>query len=205
MPIRAVIFDYGGVLWNMRWDVTRALESEHGLRERAIPEAHYSSESWRQLEVGVGERDAWLAESHQALETAAGRPLPPIFARWAGEQHLIEPNIELIRRLRPRYRTGVLSNADRTLIDRLRELAIADLFDDIVVSGEVGVAKPETRIYALAAQRLGLAPDECVFIDDLERNVEAAFEAGMVGVHFRHDLGHDLAAQLAELGVACEA
>ena len=61
------------------------------------------------------------------------------------------------------------------------------------------------RIYELAARRLGLPPDECVFIDDLERNVEAAFEAGMVGVHFRVDLGHDLEAQLAELGVIPEA
>lgn len=204
MPIRGVIFDYGGVLWNMRWDVTRALEAEHGLGERAIPEAHYSTDAWRQLEVGVGEREVWLAESHRTLEEAAGRPLPPIFTNWADQQHLIAPNIELIRRLRPRYRTGILSNADRTLTTRLRELTIADLFDDIVVSGEVGVAKPERRIYELAARRLKLTPDECVFIDDLERNVEGAFEAGMVGVHYRVDLGDDLAAQLTELGLACE-
>ena len=95
----------------------------------------------------------------------------------------------------------MLSNADNTLVRALRDAhGIDDLFDDIVVSADVGMAKPDARIYALSAQRLGLPPDECVFIDDLPRNVEAAREAGMQAVHFRVN-EHDLEAQLAELGV----
>jgi putative hydrolase of the HAD superfamily len=67
------------------------------------------------------------------------------------------------------------------------------------------MAKPEPRIYALAAQRLGLPPEECVFVDDLEANVNAAREAGMQGICYRIDLGHSLEAQLAELGVNARA
>ena len=199
--IRGLIFDYGGVLWDMRWDLARTLEQEHGLRERTIVETLYGSEIYKQLEVGVGDRQAWLDESHQALESAAGRELPPLHRSWRERQHLIAPYIDLIRRLRPPYKTAVLSNADSTLSRRLGEShGIADLFDDVVVSADVGMAKPDARIYALAAQRLGLAVDACVFIDDLARNVDAAREAGMHAVHFLVN-EHDLEAQLAELGV----
>lgn len=201
MTIRSVILDYGGVLWDMRWDITRTLEQEHGLRERALVETLYGSETWRQLEVGVGDREAWLTEAHRDLETVVGRELPPLHRHWRERQHLIAPNIDLIRRLRPKYKTSVLSNADNTLIDRLRDVGVADLFDDIVCSADVGMAKPEARLYALAAERLGLSASECVFVDDLERNIDAAREAGMHSVHFRVDQGHVLEDQLAELGV----
>ena len=200
--IKAVIFDYGGVLWDMRWDLARTLEQEHGLRERTIVETLYGSEAWAKIQVGVGERDAWLDESHRALETAAGRELPPLHPHWRERQHLIAPNIDLIRRLRPAFKTAVLSNADNSLTDALRESqGIHDLFDDIVVSADVGLAKPDVRIYALSARRLKLAPAECVFIDDLPRNVEGARAAGMHAVHFLVN-EHNLETQLADLGVS---
>jgi FMN phosphatase YigB (HAD superfamily) len=63
------------------------------------------------------------------------------------------------------------------------------------------MAKPETGIYTLAARRLGLEPGECVFVDDLDTNVEAARQVGMQAVLFRVDKGDDLRAQLAALGV----
>jgi putative hydrolase of the HAD superfamily len=200
--IKGLIFDYGGVLWDMRWDITRTLEQEHGLAERTIVETLYGSDTWRQLEIGVGDRQAWLDESHLALERVAGRELPRLHAHWRDRQHLIAPNIDLIRRLRPPYRTAVLSNADSTLVDRLRhEHGIADLFDDVICSADIGVAKPEPRIYAIAAARVGLPADECVFIDDLERNVDAARAAGMHAVLYRVDAGDDLESQLRALGV----
>jgi epoxide hydrolase-like predicted phosphatase len=185
----------------MRWDLARTLEQEHGLRARTIIETLYGSETWQKLEVGVGDRQTWLDESHRALEVAAGRELPPLHRHWRERQHLIAPNIDLIRRLRPAYKTAVLSNADSTLSTVLREShGIADLFDAIVVSADVGMAKPDAQIYALAAQRLGLPTEDCVFIDDLAGNVEAAREAGMHGVQFLVN-EHDLEEQLAELGV----
>jgi putative hydrolase of the HAD superfamily len=206
LEIQGLIFDYGGVLWDMRFEVTRALEQEHGLRERLIVETLYGTETWRRLEVGDGDREQWLREAHTLLETEAGRELPPLHRHWRQEQRLIAPNIELIERLRPPYRTSVLSNADSTLMRRLTdEHRIHHLFDDIICSADVGMAKPEPKIYTLAAQRLGLPPEACVFIDDLEVNVQAARGAGMHGICFRIDLGHTLEEQLAELGVRVEA
>ncbi|PKW12542.1 HAD-IA family hydrolase [Saccharopolyspora spinosa] len=74
--------------------------------------------------------------------------------------------------------TALVSNAGG-----LREPDLADLFDAVVLSGAVGVSKPNAEIYLLAARRLGLEPGQCVFVDDLPRNVAGAVGAGMVGVH----------------------
>ena len=63
------------------------------------------------------------------------------------------------------------------------------------------MAKPEAAIFVLSAERLGLEPGECVFVDDLDANVEAARQVGMQGLLFRVDKGDDLRAQLAGLGV----
>jgi putative hydrolase of the HAD superfamily len=70
-----------------------------------------------------------------------------------------------------------------------------DMFDVVVISGEVGMRKPEERIFRHAAGLLGLAPAQCVFIDDIEVNVAAAEALGMTAI-----LHHDPAATIARLG-----
>jgi len=201
VTIKGIIFDYGGVILDMRWDIARELALDHGLGERAIVDTMYGSDTWRQVETGKGDREAWLVEAHTKLEEMAGKPMPPLHVHWREKQHLIEANLALIELLRPAYKTALLSNADETLRDRLRTFGIERLFDGIVISADVGMVKPDPEIYALAAERIGLPPAECVFVDDMESNIEAARAAGMQGVHYRVDLGHDLAAQLSELGV----
>ena len=202
MPIRGIIFDFGGVITNMRWDVARELEQQHGLEKNTLLRTLYDSDDWRAVEVGQGDIEAWRDGAHLRLEEAAGKPLPPLHEQWRQSWGLIRENIALIEALRSSYRVSILSNADRTLEERLRDgLRLHHLFDDVISSAVVGMAKPERRLYRLAAERLGLAPDECVFIDDREDNVAAAREVGMQGIHFRVHRGDDLAAQLAELGV----
>jgi len=201
-PPAGVIFDFGGVIWNMRWDVCRSLETAHGLARDSLFTTLYGGKAWREIERGRGDREAWLAGAHAALERQAGRLLPPLHAEWRGAGGPIIENLALIRRLRPPYRLGVLSNADVTLRGRLRdELAIHDDFDDIVCSAEVGLAKPEPGIYTLACARLGLPPTACVFVDDHEPNVRAAEAAGLRGLLYHVHRGDDLAAQLQAAGV----
>ena len=197
-----MIFDFGGVIWNMRWDVCRALETTHRLPEGSIFATLYRCPAWQEVERGRGDREAWRAGARAALEAEAGRGLPPLHDEWRAAQAPIAENLALIRGLRPPYRLGVLSNADLTLRSRLSAIPGApDLFDDIVCSAEVGLAKPEPAIYALACRRLGVAPEETVFVDDAPVNVEAAQGAGLGGVLHRVDRGDDLRAQLAALGI----
>ena len=203
---RAVVFDFGGVLWDMRWDVARELDRVHGLPRSSVFETLYRSPAWAGVERGIGDPIAWLDEAHRELERRAGRALPRLHEEWRKAQAPVELNIALVRALRPAYRCSVLSNADASLRGRLEgELALHHLFDDIVVSAEVGMAKPTREIFRLAAERLGLPAAACVFVDDWDQNVEAAREVGMQAVLHRADRGHDLRAQLAEVGVTAAA
>lgn len=201
-PIRAVVLDFGGVIHDMRWDVCRELEATHGLPRNALFETLYRTPTWEALQRGRGEREAWLEEARRLLEARAGRPLPRLHDAWRASQRPIAETIALVKALRPPYRVSILSNADASLRERLRDgLGIHDLFDDVVCSAEVGIAKPEPAIYRLAAERLGLPPGSCVFVDDYEANVAAARAVGMQAILFRIDRGDDLVALLGELGV----
>ncbi len=199
--LAGIVFDFGGVIWNMRWDVCRTLESTHGLARGSVFATLYGSDAWREVERGRGDREAWLVSAHAALEAEVGRSLPAVHEAWRDAQGPIAENIALIRRLRPSYRLSILSNADLTLRVRLDELGIADDFDDVISSAEVGLAKPDLEIYALACARLALPPSACIFVDDHEPNVRAAETAGMRAILHRHDRGDDLATQLEALGV----
>jgi putative hydrolase of the HAD superfamily len=186
---------------NMRWDVARALEEEHGLERSSLLRSLYDNDEWRAVEVGEGDIEVWRAGAHRRLEETAGKPLPPLHEQWRRSWGPIHENIRLVRSLRPPYRIAILSNADVTLERRLREGRLHHLFDAVISSAVVGLAKPDHAIYRLAAERLDLRVEECLFIDDAEPNVTAAREVGMAAVHFRVHKGDDLAAQLAELGV----
>lgn len=82
-------------------------------------------------------------------------------------------------------RTAMLSNAD----GGFEQPEWAELFDAIVVSGAVGVAKPDPEVYSLTARRLDVPARQCVFVDDLRSNVDGAVAVGMVGVHHRSARG----------------
>jgi FMN phosphatase YigB (HAD superfamily) len=187
---RAVIFDFGGVLLDMRWDVARELDRAHGLPRSSVFETLYRCPAWADIECGVGDPTAWTDGAHRELERRAGRALPRLHDEWRKAQVLIERNVALVRALRPPFRCSVLSNADVSLRGRLEgELAVHHLFDDIVVSAEVG-------------ERLGVPPAACVFVDDWDKNIEAARALDMTAVLHRADKGDDLRAQLAAVGVS---
>lgn len=94
--------------------------------------------------------------------------------------------VAFVRTLRPRVRTGIVSNSsDGARREEQRRYGFEDLVDDIVYSHEVGIAKPDPAIFRLACDRLGVAPAEAVFVDDVPGHVAAAAELGMHGVLHR--------------------
>jgi len=188
----------------MRWDVARELDRAHGLPRSSVFETLYRTDAWHGIERGVGDLTEWTEGAHRELERRAGRPLPRLHEEWRRAQMAVAANVDLVRRLRPRYKVSVLSNADMSLRGRLERDGLHGLFDDVVVSAEVGMAKPDPAIFRLAVERLGLTPAECVFVDDWDDNVEAARAVGMRGVIHRVDKGDDLRMQLLALGVATE-
>ena len=92
--------------------------------------------------------------------------------------------VQSIRRLRARYKTGLLCNAFSDLRYWISEWKIDDAFDHMPISAEVNLMKPDLAIYSLAAKHLGITPQEAIFIDDVAANIQGAQQVGMHGIQF---------------------
>jgi len=91
-----------------------------------------------------------------------------------------------IRELHPRYKVGLLSNAWDDLRQTLHtRWGIDGLFDELIISAEVKLVKPDPRIFHLAVDRLGVQPGETVFIDDIAENIDAARKEGLIAIHYQ--------------------
>ena len=96
---------------------------------------------------------------------------------------LNKPLIEFARALRPTRLVSILSNAGSDLRKNyIQPYGFEGWMDDIVISAEVGLVKPDAAIYQLALERLKLTPEQAVFVDDLAENIEAARQAGLHAV-----------------------
>jgi len=202
--IHAVLFDFGGVFTASPFDAAEALGAELGAapgRVLAIVFGPYHEDTnhpWHRLERG----EIPLAEARDeiiALGRAEGLDTDPLrlFALLGRGEGARAPMVERARRLLVRgYRTGLVTNNAREFRDAWRKLVPADeLFEVIVDSSEVGVRKPDPRIYELALARLGgVPPEQALFLDDFPSNVAAAEKLGMRGVLVRPDLTSALAA-----------
>lgn len=204
-PIRAVIFDYGGVLTTPgRVAIMAWLE-----QERIQPESFSETlKAWlsrkappgtplHRLETGELEAEEFNRLLAQRLRSADGKPVEPtgllgrLFANMAPNPTMFD----LVREVRDRgVRTAMLSNSwgNDYPWDQLD-----GLFELSVISGETGLRKPDPRIYRTTLEQLGLQPHETVFVDDGAPNIEAAAEIGMRTV--LHSNSDQTRARLAEL------
>lgn len=188
---RAVLFDFGGVLLRQDWDEYDAFCERNGLPARALRRALYSTDEWRALQTGrISDRSVWRAAAIASLAEHCGDRAEGLFEEWyARPVRLHQPNIDLANALAAAgVRVGLLSNAAPDLETRITEqFGVEVEWTDRVISGLVGLAKPDPAIYHLAAERIGLPEAACFFIDDLGENVEAARGVGMRAHHFQGD------------------
>ena len=186
MTIRAVVFDIGGVLEiTPDLSVTELWETRLGLPAGELGKRMH--DTWAGGSIGAITED----DVHQAITdrlSLDGQQLAAFMADiW--REYLGTANTELIeyaRRLRPQYRTGILS--DSFVGARERERAaygFEDLVDKIVYSHEAGMSKPDPRIYALVCARLDVRAHETVFLDDADLCVDGAREAGIHAVRYQ--------------------
>ena len=190
--IRAVISDFGGVLTNPLLQAFVAYQEETG-----VDFSRFGTAMGRILERdGVHplfelECGRWTeAEFCDRLEAELGGDVSimEFQERYFANLHPNEPVIEYMRSLRGRgYRMALLTNNVREWEPKWRAKipSIDEIFEVIVDSGFVGMRKPDPRIYELTLERLGdVRAEECVFVDDLDVNCDAAREIGMHPVQF---------------------
>ncbi len=188
--IRAIIFDCFGVLTTDRWrEFSATLTTEQHEKARYALEHGYN--------VGRLKTNEFL----QQLQDITGRSrgeLEQVFLRTDFAKN--EQLLDYIARLKKTYKIGLISNVAS---DRIRQNILTkteqQLFDTMLMSFEVGVAKPDPQIYQLCCERLGIAASEAVMVDDIEAYCRAAEAIGMSSVvytdfsTFLHKLGELLA------------
>jgi epoxide hydrolase-like predicted phosphatase len=199
--IRAVIFDMGGVILRTEDLSSRTkLASKFGLTCRELEDIIFQSPESVRAELGEFTREEHWKNMARLLKFPESELDEFQRAYWDGDA--VDKELEAyIRGLRPRYKTGLLSNAwEGTRIDApVRGFTFLDAFDETVFSWEVRLRKPDPRIYRLLLERLGVQPQEAVFVDDFMKNIEGAKEVGMHTVWFKGR--EDAVRQLRELRV----
>jgi putative hydrolase of the HAD superfamily len=185
--LSGLLVDYGGVLTTNVWDSFRAFCEAEGIdREevkRAFRERPEAMALLRRLEAGELTEEEFAPLFGPLIGVRDDRTEGLVDRLFAGMQPE-EGMIEALRRARAEgIKTGLISNSwGRGRYDRD---SFAELFDGVVISGEVGLYKPQPEIFRLGAERIGLEPRECVFVDDLRENCEGAEQVGMTAVLHR--------------------
>ena len=185
--MRAILFDFGGVVvhWDPRRVYRRFLQTDRAIDDffREVGFHRWNAEQDRggrtwddavaELASRFPHRRELISAYHEFWEESIAGP--------------IEETVRILERLHSNgHRLVGLSNwsAEKFRLTRER-YALFNLFDDIVVSGEVGVMKPEHEIFEFTLRKLELRAEECLFIDDSKPNVDAAAAIGFQTIHFR--------------------
>jgi epoxide hydrolase-like predicted phosphatase len=195
--ITSVISDFGGVLTTPLVESFAAVQDETGIpfEELANAMARIQEEDGHhplyELETGKLTEVEFLQKLGDSLEPVLGhRPELHRFSEIYFEAlHPNEPMIDLMREAKESgQRMGMLTNNVREWEPLWRSmLPVDEIFEVVVDSGFVGCRKPDREIYDIALERMGVPPGECLFIDDIDVNCDAARELGMSAVHFQHN------------------
>lgn len=193
--LRAVLFDFGGVILSSPFEAFAAYEKDNGLPDgliRRLNSTNPDNNAWARLERSEVDLEGF-AELFEAEAQEAGYQVDglEIIGLLGGE---VRPAmVEALRRCKEKFLTGLLTNnfVTRTRSDdpdddptgRQAQIAeIMSMFDVVIESSQVGVRKPDPRFYEIACEKLGIEPHEAVFLDDLGINLKPARAMGMTTI-----------------------
>jgi putative hydrolase of the HAD superfamily len=201
-PVRAVIFDLGGVILESPFDVLDAYERELGIRPgtlaRITAYAALDDGPWQRLERGEIDLATFCeAFDERLVEAGVGPVTAPLMARITERLVVRDPMLGAVRALRRRYTVAALTNIwdSRDGLSRTLD-ALRREFDVFAESWRLGVRKPEPAIYRETCRRIGIAPEQAVFVDDIGANLKPARALGMRTIKFS-----SVEQTLADLGV----
>ncbi|WP_331767195.1 HAD-IA family hydrolase [Embleya sp. NBC_00896] len=185
-PYDAVLCDIDGVL--RHWPVADDLERAHALPLGALAAAAFAPARLMPAITGEVTDEEWrsavvadLTDVHGSMDRARAA-----VAAWSDLVPIVDREVvALLARLRGVAPVALVSNATTRLEWDLARQGLADLADTVVNTARVGVAKPDPRVYRIAAERVGTPVRRCLFVDDTPANVAAAREAGMTALHYR--------------------
>jgi epoxide hydrolase-like predicted phosphatase len=185
MSIRAIYFDLGGVIVRTEDKTARTrLGDEFGMSYDEIDKFVFECESARLASLGkISEDEHWLDVTRRLKQPESD--MPRIREAFFGGDNIDHQLVNLLRGLRVTHKTGLISNAWSGLRSWITHHQFEDAFDYLTISAEVGIAKPDARIYKYALEKLGVTAQEAIFVDDVQKNISACEALGMHGILFR--------------------
>lgn len=198
--IRNIIFDVGNVLVEYSWE--RMLQALHitGEAYDAVAKATALSPMWNELDRSLLS-DEEILQGFIKNAPEYEREIRLVWDNIPESIHCYDYSVEWVRKFRKKgYQTYILSNYSRRGFEMTRqELPFVEDMDGVLFSYEVKLVKPEPEIYQTLLEKFQLKPEECVFLDDNEKNIIAAREAGIHAIHFKNK--EQAEAELEKLGV----
>jgi putative hydrolase of the HAD superfamily len=190
LAIKAVIFDFGGVLTSSPFEAFARFERERGLpidiirRTNATNHLENAWAKFERAEVDIDTFDKLFAEESRALGAEVrGRDVLPLL-----QGDLRPEMVEALKRIKAQFKTGcITNNLPANAIGSMtgRSLYVAEvmvLFDHVMESAKIGLRKPDPRIYKMMVETLKVDPKACVYLDDLGVNLKPAREMGMTTI-----------------------
>ena len=172
MAIKAIVFDCFGVL----------VIAGHALLDHDYPQFVSDIEQLKLLsDTGNFSR----LEFNQAVAKLIGSTPEQADEHYWNNTKCIQPMIAFVKELKTsgKYKIGLLSNVNRDWMDKILPVFNEEnLFDDMVLSGDIHIVKPDPKIYKIMASNLGVKPEECLMVDDSKINILGAEQAGMKGI-----------------------
>ncbi|WP_128380414.1 HAD-IA family hydrolase [Streptomyces cavernae] len=186
VPYDAVLCDVDRVL--RHWPADDDIEHTHGLPRGAIATAAFAPARVHPAITGAITDEQWrsamaadLAETYGSQEQASAA-----VAAWTELVPLVDMElVALLTQVREVASVVLVANGTTRLEQDLARQGLDGLAHTVVNSARIGVAKPDPRVYRIAAELVGTRADRCLFVDDTEANVTAACNAGMAGLHYR--------------------
>ena len=183
--IKAIIFDFGRVISAQKPpSLFRSYEDELGLEPGTINSIMFDSEAWQDALVGRKTVEEFWHEIGPELGLNSVDEVDAFRHRYRADEEINQGVLDLIHRLHGNYKLAVLSNSPPGLSKWLADWNMLNFFKVVFCSGDEGMAKPDPEAFELTLERLGLKPNEAVFIDDTREHVEAARKLGLQGILF---------------------
>ena len=186
--IKAIIFDFYGVI---RSDEYHSWLHRHGLN---------TNQGYADANRQMNQGQTTLEEFLEKLSDISGLSVESIHREIVSNSLLNKAMLDLIFKLKPKYKIAILSNASSPhLRESLAKTGTEKLFDAVVISSELGITKPDTSIFNYCLDKLDVTADEAIYIDDNQRFVDAANKLGLTA--YCYSGTDDLKQHLSKLGV----
>jgi putative hydrolase of the HAD superfamily len=185
--IKAIIFDFGRVISAQKPpSLFRRYEEDLGLAPGTINPIMFGSPAWEDALVGRKTAEEFWHAIGPELNLHTTEEIDAFRQRYHADEAINEGVLDLIRRLHAqgRHKLAVLSNSPPGLAQWLSDWDMLDPFDVVFCSGDEGVKKPDPAAFEITLERLGVAPQEAVFIDDTRGHVETSRALGLHGILF---------------------